>query len=92
LFRLFVHPNHFHNTFSAKISPKPIITPLTNGKKRLMVSDPRRATTRVLVEREESKDRGGCWEAWWLFVPLMVVSAVASFSVTRVARVLQGGI
>jgi len=62
LFRLFAHPNHFHNTFSAKISPNPIITPLTNGRKRLMVSDPRRATTRVLVEREESRiavDAGG---------------------------------
>ena len=66
LFRLFVHPSHFHNTFSAKISPNHIITPVTNGKKRLVASDPMGAATHVLVVRGGSKIgmdadiHGGC--------------------------------
>jgi hypothetical protein len=69
--RLFVHPSHFHNVLGAKISPNSIITPLTNGKKRSVVNEPRRAMTRVLVVREESKiavdagGRGGFSRPWW---------------------------
>jgi hypothetical protein len=63
---VFFQPNQRNNTFSENISPNPNITPLTNGRTRLIVSDPSRAITRVFVDREESKtdrDAGGfgCW-------------------------------
>lgn len=48
-------PNHPMTTFLAKTSPKPSITPFTNGKSKLMASEARAAFIRVRVDREESK-------------------------------------
>jgi hypothetical protein len=40
--------------FLANISPNPSITPLTNGKSKLIARDESSAVTRVRVEREGS--------------------------------------
>jgi len=51
-------PNQPMTTFFANISPKPSITPFTNGSRRLTASAEKRAATRVRVERLESKMAG----------------------------------
>jgi len=50
----FGHPNQGPITFLANISPKPSITPFTNGKNILIARDENSAITRVRVESEES--------------------------------------
>jgi hypothetical protein len=47
-------PNHPKTISLAKISPKPNITPFTNGRRRLMANAEHRAFRRVFVDREES--------------------------------------
>lgn len=49
------HPIHPIITFLAKISPKPSITPLTNGSSILIATEEKRALTRVRVDKVESK-------------------------------------
>ena len=49
------HPNQPIMTFLAKISPKPSMTPLTNGMSILIASDENSAFTRVRVDKAESK-------------------------------------
>ena len=51
----FFQPNQLITTFLANISPKPSITPLTKGKRRLTAKDDASARVRVRIEREESK-------------------------------------
>ena len=48
------HPSH-PTTFLAKISPKPSMTPFTNGRNMLIVSEDTRAHARVRTERVPSK-------------------------------------
>lgn len=48
-------PNHSITTFLANISPKPSITPFTNGRRRLTARDDTKAVTLVRVDKEESK-------------------------------------
>ena len=60
------HPNHPMTTVLAKISPKPNMTPFTNGRSMFIASDDRKAETRVRAGRVESKivsvaDWGGAW-------------------------------
>lgn len=49
------HPNHPITTFLAKISPKPSMTPFTNGRSILMASEEKNAVTRVRVDSVGSK-------------------------------------
>jgi len=48
-------PNHLSTTSLAKISPKPNMTPLTNGSKRLIANAEPSAMSRVFVDSDESK-------------------------------------
>jgi len=52
------HPIHGPITFLAKISPKPNMTPLTNGRNILMANDERSASARVLAGTTEENIRG----------------------------------
>lgn len=47
-------PSQLNTKFLAKISPKPSITPLTKGKKRLIASEDASAISLVRVEKDES--------------------------------------
>jgi len=65
-------PKYSNTMFLANISPNPSMTPLTNGKSKLIAKDDSNAVTRVRVERERSNiarvadsrgaDGGGCGE------------------------------
>jgi hypothetical protein len=48
-------PNHSVTTRRAKISPNPSITPLIKGRTRLMAREDANTSTRVRVDKEESK-------------------------------------
>lgn len=58
------HPNQGAMTFLAKISPKPSMTPFTNGRNMLMARDERRANARVLTGTLELKMRGVTAGGW----------------------------
>jgi len=47
-------PKYSRTMFLANISPNPSMTPLTNGRSKLIAKDENRAVTRVWVEREPS--------------------------------------
>jgi len=49
-----LQPKYSNTIFLAKISPKPSMTPLTNGRSKLIAKDEKSAVSRVRVEREES--------------------------------------
>lgn len=49
------HPSCSKIIFLANISPKPSITPFTNGKSMLIASEDKSAFMRVFVDRDESK-------------------------------------
>lgn len=60
------HPNQFVTTRRAKISPNPSMTPLIKGRTRLMAREDANTSTRVRVDKEESKmdsvaEMGVCW-------------------------------